>query len=207
MSIRDHLGNVIAGSGGGATADDTAYGASWDGNQDAPTKNVIYDKLEADKISNNSQWYCYQDTGQEQTMSTTAFFNNYMNYPTFENNPNNQLTTVTDANGTYTKFTPTRAGIYAVESGIDLQNATYASGDSVQMVLAVKGVLVGKFGLQPSQAAGTYFCYIGGNQFVYLDPSLSDFVTIHTYLSKTGAAAVSASGKFATFMRITQLGF
>ena len=32
--------------GGGAVADDTAYGASWDGNTDAATKNVIYDKIE-----------------------------------------------------------------------------------------------------------------------------------------------------------------
>ena len=194
MSIRDHLGNVIAGSGGGATADDTAYGDSWNGNQDAPTKNAIYDKMEVDKISNNSQWYCYQDTGQEQTMSTTAFANNYINYPTFENNPNNQLTTVTDANGTYTKFTPTKAGIYAVEAGTDFQHATYAAGNSTQMVLAVKGVLVGKFGLWSCQASGAYFCYVGGNQFVYADPNLGDFVTIHTYLNKTGAAAISASG-------------
>lgn len=28
------------------TVDDTAYGASWDGNQDAATKNAIYDKIE-----------------------------------------------------------------------------------------------------------------------------------------------------------------
>ena len=28
------------------TVDDTAYGASWDGNTDAPTKNAVYDKIE-----------------------------------------------------------------------------------------------------------------------------------------------------------------
>jgi len=34
------------GSGGGATASDVAYGISWDGNTDAPTKNTVYDKIE-----------------------------------------------------------------------------------------------------------------------------------------------------------------
>ena len=34
-------------NGGGAVADDTAYGASWDGSTDAPTKNVVYNKIES----------------------------------------------------------------------------------------------------------------------------------------------------------------
>ena len=34
------------GSGGGSAPSDVAYGISWDGNTDAPTKNTVYDKIE-----------------------------------------------------------------------------------------------------------------------------------------------------------------
>lgn len=44
VSPASYASNVSG--GGGATADDTAYGVSWNGNTDAATKNAIYDKIE-----------------------------------------------------------------------------------------------------------------------------------------------------------------
>ncbi|MGV6830303.1 MAG: hypothetical protein ACWA5P_01915 [bacterium] len=46
LLIEIDLGDEVGSSGGGTTADDTPYGASWDGNTDAATKNAIYDQIE-----------------------------------------------------------------------------------------------------------------------------------------------------------------
>lgn len=78
----------VASEAGSATADDTAYAISWDGNTDAATKNVLYDKIEtlsagsaptvqsADPTSaSSSGFYCATTSGDCFYKSSAGLFN------------------------------------------------------------------------------------------------------------------------------------
>jgi hypothetical protein len=70
---RTNLGFKTASGGSGATASDLVYSALWNANTDAPSKNAVYDKIEALVISGGGETEATIKTKYESNADTNAF--------------------------------------------------------------------------------------------------------------------------------------
>lgn len=176
MSIRDHLGNIIAGSGGNTTA-----------------------------ISSN-YWYCYQGVTQvfpDVTGTTYAIYKVF--FQTLDINPGLHLYNAygpTPATSN-TNFTVPATGFYSINVNVAFETVNYAINDSIEINMYDRND--GIIDTWLSTAASDYAPVVGGTKYIKLTAGEVVYIGLR-YIKTTSGDIETNNDNRRTFLQIVRLG-
>ncbi len=168
-------GNTVTVAGATFAVPDDAYGAGWDGSNDVPTKNAVYDKIQTLTSAPLTAFSAYLSSDQTLTANGwTKIACNTENY---------DLAGWYD-NTTNYRYTPQVAGIYQVSWNVTYYSNTVAGSEYSTAVYKNGTIYHGGQDIISSAAA---YCASQGTTLVSLNGS-TDYIEFFGY---NGAAATS----------------